>query len=133
MGRPSIYSEELAEKILARIADGESVLDIADDASMPAAATIYVWARKHPDFQDRYTRARMIQAERMFEDLVRISDGGGDVARDRLRVDTRKWFLSKLAPKIYGDRIQHEDVTDSEHVRNITVELVPGKDAPADS
>ncbi len=29
---------------------------------------------------------------------------GEHVQRSRLRVDTRKWFLSKLAPKRYGDR-----------------------------
>lgn len=31
---------------------------------------------------------------------------GDSVERSKLRVDTRKWYLSKLAPKRYGDRIQ---------------------------
>ena len=28
------------------------------------------------------------------------------IERSRLRVETRKWLLSKLLPKIYGDRVQ---------------------------
>ncbi len=32
---------------------------------------------------------------------------GEHVQRSRLRVDTRKWILSKLAPKRYGDKLQH--------------------------
>ena len=30
------------------------------------------------------------------------------IARNRLRVDTRKWMLSKMLPKIYGDKITNE-------------------------
>jgi hypothetical protein len=29
-----------------------------------------------------------------------------DVQRARLQVDTRKWLLSKLAPKKYGERLE---------------------------
>ncbi len=29
------------------------------------------------------------------------------VARDRLRVETRKWLMARMAPKKYGDRMQH--------------------------
>jgi hypothetical protein len=30
----------------------------------------------------------------------------GAVAKQRLQVDTRKWMLSKLAPRKYGDRLE---------------------------
>ena len=42
----------------------------------------------------------------MADDLVKIADGPGDANRNRLRVDTRKWLLSKALPKIYGDRLE---------------------------
>jgi len=32
------------------------------------------------------------------------------LARNRLRVDSRKWMLSKMLPKVYGDKIQTEHV-----------------------
>ena len=43
------------------------------------------------------------------DELVEISDeGSGDAQRDRLRVDTRKWMLAKMLPKVYGERIEHD-------------------------
>jgi hypothetical protein len=27
------------------------------------------------------------------------------IQRSRLRVDTRKWLLSEMSPKVYGDRL----------------------------
>jgi len=57
----------------------------------------------------RYARACEIRAEQMANDTLVIADNKtDDVNRDRLRVDTRKWLLSKLQPKKYGDKIEHE-------------------------
>jgi len=45
----------------------------------------------------------------MADEVMEIADDkSGDPARDRLRLDTRKWLLSKALPKIYGDRQTHE-------------------------
>jgi hypothetical protein len=40
--------------------------------------------------------------------MLETADGDGDPVRDRLRVDTRKWLLSKALPKIYGDKVEHQ-------------------------
>ncbi|MBK3666186.1 hypothetical protein JJE66_33815 [Bradyrhizobium diazoefficiens] len=104
---------------------------------MPSASTIFRWLldeRRKP-FWEQYEKARNIQAELMFEELLEIADDSsqdykqvtvarsgsiddedGDVAtltitrpnpeyvqRSRLRVDTRKWYLSKVLPKKFGD------------------------------
>jgi hypothetical protein len=37
---------------------------------------------------------------------VPLSNEG--IARNRLRIDSRKWMLSKMLPKVYGDKIQTE-------------------------
>jgi hypothetical protein len=40
--------------------------------------------------------------------VAKLDNGATDpgmVRQRQLQVDTRKWFLSKLAPKIYGDRL----------------------------
>jgi hypothetical protein len=46
----------------------------------------------------------------MADELVDIADDGGDegVQRSRLRIDTRKWVLSKMKPKRYGDKVEHD-------------------------
>jgi hypothetical protein len=81
---------------------------------MPSIGTILRWVSEKPDFREQYARAREIQAETHADDIVTIADGpteGDDsvkTARDRLRVDSRKWVASKLLPKKYGDKLQQE-------------------------
>lgn len=125
-GRPSDYREELAELICDRIADGESLKAICADESMPGRSTVFRWLATHETFRDMYAHAREEQAETLADEIVGISDeretrvvmdGEGDavvvfdstaVARNRLRVDARKWVAAKLKPRKYGDKIQQE-------------------------
>ncbi|MBX3498117.1 MAG: terminase small subunit protein [Alphaproteobacteria bacterium] len=128
-GRPTKFTQKLAETICKRIAQGESLRTIVKDDDMPCAATVFTWlldpAKK--DFLEQYETARNVQAELMFEELLEIADNGehdelerttsdGDtytvpnteyMQRSRLRVDTRKWYLSKVLPKKFGDKIAH--------------------------
>jgi len=69
----------------------------------------------------RYSAARDIGYRLMADELLQIADdSSGDVvinedgtvrqnseftSRSRLKVDTRKWILSKMLPKLYGDRV----------------------------
>ena len=58
-------------------------------------------------FSTQYAKAREAQMEARAEELLEIADDKtGDPQRDRLRVDTRKWIMSKIAPKRYGDKVQ---------------------------
>lgn len=136
MGRPEIYTDELAEKVLEWIRVGYSVAKIAKMDDMPAKDTIFQWIVKRPDFADRYVQAKETGAFVMAEEIVEISDndqndvyfkeekdGSGlsakpcfdvnNINRDRLRVDSRKWILAKLVPKKYGDFQRNENTTTS--------------------
>jgi hypothetical protein len=42
------------------------------------------------------------------EESIEVAIDGGFVARQRLRIDARKWFASKVAPKKYGDKLEVE-------------------------
>lgn len=128
VGAPSKYSPEMAAKICALIADGHAVRKIGDMPDMPDSATIFRWLfdDRKPEFRELYTRAKEIQAETMADSIVSISDEDtsceirlpdgsskvvGDsaaVARNRLRVEARKWVAAKLLPRKYGDKIQAE-------------------------
>lgn len=127
LGRPTIYSEELADLICERIATHDIGLTrlcaMYDD--MPTKETINQWRWKYDSFSDRYVKAKQLQAEVSAEACLEIADdatndfmealgeggqpegyklNGEHVARSRLRIDTRKWLAAKLAPKIYGER-----------------------------
>lgn len=83
---------------------------------MPSHSTVLDWARHNGAFSDQYARAREIGYRCMADELIEIADDdAADPARGRLRIDTRKWLLSKALPKIYGDKItldatHHHDI-----------------------
>jgi hypothetical protein len=126
-GRPSAFTQALADLICERLAAGESLRRICIDDNMPDKATVIRWKNSRDDFRDQYARAREDQAELYADDIIDIADDGsndwmirelGDgrteaqiqhehVTRSRLRIDSRKWMLSKLKPGTYGDKIQH--------------------------
>ena len=80
--------------------------------------TVFRWLAdpERVSFREQYAMAREVQAETMADEIVSIDDGNGMgieekvalSARDRLRVDSRKWVASKLLPKKYGDKVQAE-------------------------
>ncbi len=127
-GRPSIYTKELDLEICARLAMGESLRRICLESMMPDASTVHAWVIEDKEgFSKHYARARDIQAEQMFDEILDIADDGsndymtitkGDVTynvedrevtnRSRLRVDSRKWYLSKVLPKKFSEKL---DVT----------------------
>ncbi len=102
---------------------------------MPQERVISRWRDKHDWFSLQYAQAKTKQVEILVEEIVDISDDGSNdwmetvdkdeqsigwkvngehVQRSRLRIDTRKWLASKLAPKIYGDRLQVNTTNDEE-------------------
>lgn len=111
MGRPSDFTQELADRICSELADGRSLRGICAGEDFPSVGTVLRWVGENKSFQEQYARAREIQAETHADAIVSISDGpeSGDdsikTARDRLRVDSRKWVASKLLPKKYGDKV----------------------------
>lgn len=112
MGRPTIFTDALADEICERIMDGESLRSICADEHMPGRTTVHRWMADVAGFSTRCARAREIQADTLFDDMQNVADEGNpeDVQRAKLRVSTMQWRASKLSPKKYGDRqtIEHE-------------------------
>jgi len=129
-GRPPIYSPELAAAICDRLADGESLRSICRDPAMPDRSVVTGWIlNNHEGFTAQYTRAKDIGIEQIADETFDIADDGTNdwierenqrtgqtyialneeaVARSRIRIDQRKWYLSKIAPKKYGDNAKIE-------------------------
>jgi len=119
LGRPTIFTQELADHICDRIANGESLRAICRDDIIPPAGTILRWVTEKQAFREQYENAMEQRADGLFEEILEIADetdndtvytDQGDkpnsewISRSRLRVDARKWILSKMVPKKYGDR-----------------------------
>lgn len=121
------YTSEQADVICERLAMGESMRSICRDESMPAMSTVFKWLRENEEFSQQYARAKEESADALFEDLLEIADDGSNdwmerngadgsnggwvvngehIQRSRLRIDARKWAMSKLKPKKYGEKLQ---------------------------
>jgi hypothetical protein len=95
------------DSVLTDLATGLSLRQIAAKDGMPAPSTVIGWIKEDPVFAERYARAREIGLDLMAEETLAIADNLEEDANSRrVRVDTRKWLLSKLAPKRYGDRLE---------------------------
>lgn len=149
MGRPTVYTPELAQEICEKLAEGMTLREVCRAESMPQESTVRNWALKDREgFFTQYDEARQIGYHAMADELLEIADSGindwmerngeddagwqanGEhLQRSRLRVDTRKWMLSKTLPKIYGEKVttqlvgandgpvQFEDVSPAEKLR----------------
>lgn len=126
-GRPEAITREIANKVCEELAKGKTLRQIERMPGMPSKPTILRWATCNDDdkawFRDQYERAIAIRLYGWADDTIDISEDGSNdwyehegiekpdtehIARSRLRIDTRKWHLTKLLPKVFGDKIQQE-------------------------
>lgn len=128
-GRPSDYSEALAASICERLVEGESLRAVCRSDDMPSISSVMLWLTKHQSFSEQYARATEERAAGMFEDMFDIADDveadAAAVSKAKLRVDTRKWALSRMFPKKYGDKIAHVGDKDDDPIQTaLTVTFV---------
>jgi hypothetical protein len=123
-GRPDTFSQVKVDQIVDRVSGHESLRAICLDVGVPLT-TFLRWVADRPELSAQYTRAKQMQAELLASEILEIADDGRNdtyvdaesgeertdhdvIARSKLRVDTRKWVLSKMLPKVYGDKIVSE-------------------------
>lgn len=135
VGRPTLYNDDLVDRLCAEIAGSEEglVRICESQEDFPAPRTVYRWLDENEEFRRKYARAREEQADYHADMILEIADdarndfimhseeGGPEwaefraehVQRSKLRVEARKWKASKIAPKKYGDRVvnEHEPLT----------------------
>ncbi len=106
----------ISQMVLDGMRSGLSAFKACQSAGVPQS-TFSRWVDDDAILAENYARAREDLIERMAEEVLELSDatvgetidGKKDwaaVQKHRLQVDTRKWLLSKLAPKKYGDKLE---------------------------
>ena len=114
VGRPSKYSEVIADTICEEIASGRSLLSICSSKDMPSQSMVYRWLQEHDEFREKYVRARERQADHFADQVHEIAQFEEDVNRARVRIDAIKWHTGKLHPRTYGDKSHHTLAGDEE-------------------
>lgn len=130
-GRPTSFTPELGDLICKRIAAGESLRKVCKEEEFPVTSTVMLWVLKgargeepYVGFSEQYATCLDMRTDYMAEEILDISDDdsldigfnddgkpfvkGENIQRARLRVDTRKWIMARMAPKKYGDKVTQE-------------------------
>ena len=135
-----VLSPHVLDEICLRTFNGESQRSICRDPDMPSRERLVKELLENSDFAAKYTRARDGMYQAWAEEILEISDDSTTdyvmkvgrngheyeavdqehIQRSRLRVDSRKWLLSKLLPKTYGDNVKHEHEGEVTHRVDIT-------------
>ena len=110
-------TQTLADEICEHIGDGKSLRSFCEQEGRPSAPTVCRWLRMEETawFAEQYARAREVQADALFNDILDIVDQAEDPQIARLRMDARKWMAGKLRPKVYGDKVELGGKVDHEH------------------
>lgn len=117
------YSKEQKEEILNNIFNmiesGKSLRFALSQIPL-SSSTFFIWIEEDPEKSKHYAYVTDIRTELKFESIEQ--DYSEEPQRDaetgridsawvqlqRLKIDAKKWELSKLNPKKYGDKIQQE-------------------------
>ncbi len=113
---PKAEKQQKITEVLTGMRNGLSLRQSSENANVKAQ-TFLSWVDQDKDLSEQYARARSDMIDKIADDIIKIADeeliptGEGKVdsamvQKQRLRVDTRKWLLSKLAPKKYGDKLE---------------------------
>ena len=128
--------QKIFENICKMIANGSSLRTALNELNLIDVTTFFRWIRESESFSNQYARATTERADLMFEEMLDIADeppkttetkfgsaiDNGDIQNKRVRIDTRKWALSKMNPKKYG---QISDKSDDENQENeIIIKIV---------
>jgi Bacteriophage Sf6, terminase small subunit-like len=135
-GSQPVYTRAIADEILDRLASGESLRSICRDAHMPSEKAVKNWTVERADtFGREYMRARELGYDSIAEGLLEFGQGevtgpdgyvdNGEIQRLRLLSENRKWLLSKMMPRQYGDKVTQEIVGDADQPLITRIELVP--------
>lgn len=121
MAGQSQWGQDTRNDILDKLSVGKSLREICSAEGMPSESLVRKWVTQDDDFGTQFARAREAGMEALGDEILQIADSQeGDIIvsddgreivnhdaiqRAKLRVDTRKWIMSKIAPKKYGDRL----------------------------
>lgn len=115
-------------EIIDLIANGLSMRKACVEQGSITKKTFLEWVSADELLSAQYARAMEARSDVLFDEILEISDDGSNdfiekfdsdgvpyevlnqehIQRSKLRVDSRKWALSKMQPKKYGDKL---DVT----------------------
>ena len=124
-GRPTLYTEDLADMICGALLEGESMRKICERADMPDRRTVLRWMEKDPAFATKCARARELQADLMDDMILDTANSttAENAFANKVKIAAYQWRAAKLQPRKYGDSSTLE-VTGGANPLKMIVEFV---------
>lgn len=97
-----------------RMVEGESLAKACKDPAMPSVGTFLRWCAEDAEIGQLYQQALRIRAahhaELLHEDIDRLYrvTSSEEASALKTAINTRQWMMSRLLPKMYGEKIEHE-------------------------
>lgn len=113
-GRPSEYTDELADEICTLVSNGANLNRLAKLAKFPHESVLRNWLVNHDTFSTKYALARKARADARSDriDSYKRQMLKGRISSDiaRVAIDAEKWQAGKENSRRYGDltKVQHE-------------------------
>lgn len=123
-GKPSFYTQDIADEFCRRVASGRSKRDVTRDPDMPHDSAVIEWLNRDEAFAVQYARACQDRADVIFDEMFEIADTpmigekiktdhegktetttGDMIEHRRLQIDARKWALARMNPRKFGDKL----------------------------
>lgn len=128
------YSDTDMSELLTAVSCGETVRAFCRRKKIPHT-TCFAWI--HSRFPEQYAHAREAAADYWADEVINIAyDTSNDyktnakgekvvdaeaIQRAKLKIDTIKWHVAKIAPEKYGDKLELKGKVDT----NVTTNLPP--------
>ena len=133
VGRPSIYTEDLAAEICTRLAGGESLRSVCRDDAMPAMSSVLLWVvdGRHPEFSAQYAQARQAQgyyyADSMLEVAALVGREELNPQAAKVIMDAYKWTAERNAPKAYGAKAGEAETVEQAQPTQVVMQVVDAR------
>lgn len=102
--RPRDYSPGVADAILDRVRNGETLVDACYEREMPLPATFLAWCEDDPEgLGEQYSRALRIHTDVVFDEALSAAFDA-DTHRGSLRHKALLTRAERLMPERYGPR-----------------------------
>ena len=99
-------TQDQIDTVLDRLSKGDNLLKACERAEIESPTRWYGLLSSDSALADTYARAREASWQVLGEQFLALADDESiEPNSRRIRVDARKWILSKVLPKQYGDRI----------------------------
>ncbi len=115
----TLKTPELLDALFAGISLGKSARRMCVEVGI-SQRVLWNWLAADEELMRQYRRAKELCVDVYAEEIIEISDDGSKdtyidekgreivnrevLARAQLRIDARKWYAARLAPKKYGDK-----------------------------